>query len=283
MANDLTINVSLTFAKAGVTPFNMASGPCQIFVADRHYIRNTIVATATAKPLALCPGVPGYCVVRNADATSQSSKAILISGSDDPTTPLISLKPGEWALFRLNPLATPYIKINPALLGTTATAGSITFTQGIASIPVADGGTLYTDVPTVTISGDGTGATAHAIVDGGIVTNVVVDNAGTGYTTATASFSGGGTGTGATAGSITFTSRIKSIPVEDGGTLYTAVPTVTISGDGAGATAHATISNGRVTAVIVDNAGTGYTTATATFSAPPDPSGIEAEYLIISD
>ena len=284
MANELTLNVSLGFTKAGVTPFSMGSGATKVSVADHHYIRNTVVATATPQALALCPGVPGYCIVRNADQTSNPLFSILIAGNDDPTTALISLKPGEWALFRLNPQATPYIKINPALLGRAATAGAITFTQGIATIPVADGGSLYATAPTVTISGDGTGARAHVVVDSGIVTGVVVDNPGTGYTTATATFTGGG-GSGAAADAITFVSRINTVPVTDGGVLNYSAPTVTISGNGTGATARATVSKGGVvTGVIIDNPGTGYTTATATFSKPADlVDGLDAEYLIISD
>lgn len=60
-------------------------------------------------------------------------------------------------------------------------------------------GSGYTSAPTATISGNGTGATAVAVLNGiGGIGGYNVTNAGTGYTTATISLSGGG-GTGAAA------------------------------------------------------------------------------------
>lgn len=72
-------------------------------------------------------------------------------------------------------------------------------TGGVTAITVGAGGTGYTSAPTVAITGGGTGATATAIVAGGVVTGVTITNHGTGYTTApTVALTGGG-GTGATA------------------------------------------------------------------------------------
>ena len=67
---------------------------------------------------------------------------------------------------------------------------------GIQSIGVVEAGSGYTTAPTVTISGDGTGATAKATVSAGRVTNIEVTNSGTNYTVAEVSLSGGN-GTGA--------------------------------------------------------------------------------------
>lgn len=72
---------------------------------------------------------------------------------------------------------------------------------GIDSIAVKTTGQSYTSAPTVTIIGDGSGATATAKVVGGRVTSIVVANAGTNYTRAAVIISGGG-GTGASATSI---------------------------------------------------------------------------------
>ena len=58
------------------------------------------------------------------------------------------------------------------------------FTVGIESISVTNPGFNYQETPTVTILGDGTGATAHAVVSGGVIRNIVVDTPGNGYTTA---------------------------------------------------------------------------------------------------
>jgi hypothetical protein len=52
----------------------------------------------------------------------------------------------------------------------------------IYCVKVTNAGTNYTDTTVVSIVGDGTGATAHAVVSGGTITNIVVDSYGTGYT-----------------------------------------------------------------------------------------------------
>ena len=71
--------------------------------------------------------------------------------------------------------------------------------DGVTAITVTAGGSGYTTAPTVTITGDGKGAKARAVVSGGAVTSVVIDDPGTGYTTATVAFGGPGTGAAATA------------------------------------------------------------------------------------
>lgn len=71
----------------------------------------------------------------------------------------------------------------------------------IYRIQVTAGGTAYTTVPTVVISGDGSGATATAVVSGGIVTRVDVDTNGANYSVISVSFTGGG-GSGAAARAI---------------------------------------------------------------------------------
>lgn len=76
----------------------------------------------------------------------------------------------------------------------------------VLSIIVTDGGTGYTSVPSVTITGSGTGASATATIDSatGTVARVRMDpdsstlKHGSGYTTAAITFSGGG-GAGASA------------------------------------------------------------------------------------
>jgi hypothetical protein len=55
-------------------------------------------------------------------------------------------------------------------------------------------GSQYTVVPTVTITGDGTGATASAVIDGGNVVNIIVTSVGSGYTWANIVITGGGVG-----------------------------------------------------------------------------------------
>lgn len=56
---------------------------------------------------------------------------------------------------------------------------------GISAIEVVNAGYNYSSTPTVTISGDGTGATAEAIVEGGRITEIRITNRGVDYTRAT--------------------------------------------------------------------------------------------------
>ena len=59
-------------------------------------------------------------------------------------------------------------------------------TDGIDTISVLNPGFNYLYAPTVTILGDGTGATAHSVIVNGAISSIVVDTPGTGYTSAIA-------------------------------------------------------------------------------------------------
>ena len=61
----------------------------------------------------------------------------------------------------------------------------------IEIVKVVSGGSGYGSAPTVTITGDGTGATANATISSGQVTAVTITNAGSGYTKASVTFSSG--------------------------------------------------------------------------------------------
>ena len=58
-------------------------------------------------------------------------------------------------------------------------------------IKVTSGGSGYATAPAVTITGDGTGATANSTIVANVVTAVTVTAAGTGYTRATVAFASG--------------------------------------------------------------------------------------------
>jgi hypothetical protein len=62
---------------------------------------------------------------------------------------------------------------------------------GISNIEVTNPGTGYLTEPTVTITGDGIGATARAIVVNGRIKEIQVTNRGINYTRAVATISGG--------------------------------------------------------------------------------------------
>jgi len=63
--------------------------------------------------------------------------------------------------------------------------------SGVTSIGVTDAGTGYISAPTVTITGDGTGATAEAVIVNGRVQNINIVNRGTDYTRAVVTITGG--------------------------------------------------------------------------------------------
>jgi hypothetical protein len=84
------------------------------------------------------------------------------------------------------------------------------------------------------------GTNSPSIV-GSIVSSITINNAGSNYTTATISFSGGG-GSGAQAVATIDDGEIVAITVTNPGTNYTSAPTVTITGDGTGAAATAVIA-----------------------------------------
>ena len=63
---------------------------------------------------------------------------------------------------------------------------------GIDSISIVNAGINYTSQPTVTINGDGSGATAIATYGGGRIKGITVTNKGSNYTRATVSITGGG-------------------------------------------------------------------------------------------
>ena len=70
--------------------------------------------------------------------------------------------------------------------------------SGISSISVTNPGQGFTSAPTVTIDGDGTGASASAVIVNGRIQSIEIINRGIDYTRATITISGGG-GYGASA------------------------------------------------------------------------------------
>ena len=62
---------------------------------------------------------------------------------------------------------------------------------GIHVVNVTAGGSAYGSAPGVTITGDGTGATATSTITAGVVTAVTITNPGTGYTRAQVTFASG--------------------------------------------------------------------------------------------
>jgi FtsP/CotA-like multicopper oxidase with cupredoxin domain len=128
----------------------------------------------------------------------------------------------------------------------------------VESINVTNGGSGYTTA-TVTIDGDGAGATAEAVIDAGVITNINVLTGGSGYTVATVTITGDGLDAAADAVLDTVTGPITDVNMTDGGTGYTSAPTVSFLGGDGQAAATAAVT-GSVTDIQVTNGGTGYVT-----------------------
>lgn len=93
----------------------------------------------------------------------------------------------------------------------------------IHRIKVNAGGSGYVSTPNVAISGDGTGATATAVLTSNSVSSIIVNTVGTGYKRATVTISGGG---GANAEAVAIISPLGghgSDPVEELSAFYVMV------------------------------------------------------------
>jgi FtsP/CotA-like multicopper oxidase with cupredoxin domain/uncharacterized protein YcfL len=159
------------------------------------------------------------------------------------------------------------------ITGAATTYARATAYGGVDTLVVGDPGSGYT-FPTVDFDApddpNGTQATAHADFDPttGAITALVIDNAGSGYSSAPHVVIRDGTiedpirvgGAGATASA---TVKVLSVALDAFGSGYTAAPTVTIADDtgtGSGANATATVDSGGVTRINLTAAGTGYLT-----------------------
>jgi len=89
--------------------------------------------------------------------------------------------------------STEFIVLDSASVSRTAIIEEVpqSFT-GVSSIEITNAGYGFTSAPTVTISGDGTGATAEAIIQSGRIVEIRMTNRGSDYTRATVSITGGG-------------------------------------------------------------------------------------------
>ncbi len=134
---------------------------------------------------------------------------------------------------------------------------------------------LTTSSARVTVTGDGTDATAVANIDpltGGVST-IDVTNAGRGYTTATVQITGGD-GTATATAAVSATGAVTGFTVAAGGHDYAGFDVTLTGGGGSGATAQA---SGGVDAVVITDGGSGYTVPTVEFDLPDLPNGTQAK------
>jgi hypothetical protein len=104
----------------------------------------------------------------------------------------------------------------------------------IDRIEIVTAGTQFTEVPTIEVVGDGTGAVATATISGGNIVAITVSNSGSGYTFATINIVGGGiNANGAEARAIISpVSGHGSDPVKELGGYFVLVNSKLIYGEG---------------------------------------------------
>ncbi len=85
-----------------------------------------------------------------------------------------------------------YVSTDWIPCATNSTVSAAATNGAIDVIKVTAAGSSYSSVPTVVITGDGSGAAATAVLTSNALTSVTVTNAGSGYTYAKIAFTGGG-------------------------------------------------------------------------------------------
>ena len=162
--------------------------------------------------------------------------------------------------------------------GTNATGTPVVSNGALTNIFISDNGSKYNETPLITISGDGTGATAEAFM-----VNITI--------------SSGSPTSSAVIRAVVKEGQIRSINIVDGGSGYDEDrATLNVSAPDSGgiaATLVPTFTNGTLTGInilsggsgyksvrLIDitNAGSGYTSATAAFTAAP--AGITGAFTV---
>lgn len=105
MADELKVQVVLSFAKGTIPRQKFDSGLVSVTVSGSNYHRTVQAVGTSIEALSLGDvATPGYCIMHNLDATNFVQ--VYPDATDDP---VIKLKAGEWALFRFAS-AAPYVK-----------------------------------------------------------------------------------------------------------------------------------------------------------------------------
>lgn len=151
--------------------------------------------------------------------------------------------------------------------GVNATATARIGSSTVQSVTIVDGGSGYLNPAVEAVGGGGSGAILQAIVTAGVITNVIVINAGQGYTSAPTLIVTDNAGTGADLNAVISGSPILSIDIVNGGSGYTSPSVAIDGGGGAAAAANAVVETGviddvflygAIREVVVLNSGSGY-------------------------
>lgn len=201
----LTLNKIISYTDAGGTRFYKATtGGTTALTAPTH--TTGTVANGTAQLQFVGKQAVATAVMQKTNAVltaildgGQVTDIIIENGGIGYTYASVIVT-GDNAAFGSNAVAAISPELSVGDLNTLQSNVELLATNGsIDYIKVTAGGFGYA-VANVTIDGDGTGATATAIITGGIVTGITITNRGSGYTKTAITISG--TGTGATARAI---------------------------------------------------------------------------------
>jgi hypothetical protein len=123
----------------------------------------------------------------------------------------------------------------PGNTGITARGNVVLASTGqISPLTVDNQGNGYVNVPRVVIEGNGTGATANAVISNGRVTGILLTSPGSGYSNIFGIYidpQGGDTPSITAQASATILRRVSSVTITTPGTGYTTGPNVVISGN----------------------------------------------------
>src|SRR3954447_5365463 len=209
-----------------------------------------------------------------------ATTTVTVTGGSADAIGSVSVAPGGAVVgVDVSAPGSGYSSLAAEATGGGGTGATLTASGGVDAVTITDGGTGYT-MPTVDFdlpdTPDGTIAKAHVPMisngdteDGmtpdGVVTTVVLDEPGSGYTKAPQVGIHNGTladpVNGATEATATSTLQLGAVTVANPGSGYTSAPDVTVSdptGSGTGAAAVATTDTGAITAIAVSDGGAGF-------------------------
>lgn len=176
----------------------------------------------------------------------------------------------------------------------SVTLAAPTYTQANAT-PILTGGALTGITPgatgagyagsvaSVTVNGDGIGASVQASVSGGRVSSYTILSPGSGYTSMTLTVSAPN-GTQATFSSTVVNGSVSTITILSAGSGYTSGSSLSIDAPtGVPATGHSIVSSGSVSSIVLDTPGSGYSlTAPAVTIGMPNGSTATATAILVS-
>jgi len=253
------------------SPFTTSTA--QVAIADSGAGRG---ATAVAQVDPTTGAVSGIEVTSPGHDYDPATTTVSVTGGTTDATGTVTVATGG-AVVGLD-VAAPgsgYGKLVAEVTGGGGTGAAVTPSGGVDEVHLADGGSGYT-MPTVDFDlpddADGTIAKAHVPQDGltadGAVTTVVVDDPGSGYSTAPQVVIRNGTLAdplnGATEATATTTLKLVGMTIDNPGADYSSAPTVTVSdapdGTGSGAAVVARTDLGAIRSIELTDPGAGFLT-----------------------